>query len=179
MIRHRFSAEDFHRMAEAGILGEDDRVELLEGEVVELSPVGKRHMAAVKKLMDAFFPLQARRQALLQVQDPLRLSPDTEPQPDLAILRFREDFYAGKIPEAEDALLVIEVAESSLDYDLKVKLPLYAKAGVPEVWVVDLESRRVHVFRAPEGGAYRVAEAVEGGRLEALGLSIPLEEVLP
>lgn len=179
MTRHRFSVEDFHRMVEAGILSEDDRVELLEGEVVELSPVGKRHMATVKKLMDAFFPLQARRQALLQVQDPLRLSPDTEPQPDLAILRFREDFYAEKIPEAEDALLVIEVAESSLDYDLKVKLPLYARAGVPEVWVVDLEGRRVYIFRKPEGGAYRVAETVEGGRLEGLGLSIPLEEVLP
>lgn len=179
MTRHRFSVEDFHRMVEAGILSEDDRVELLEGEVVELSPVGKRHMAAVKKLMDAFFPLQARRQALLQVQDPLRLSPDTEPQPDLAILRFRKDFYAGKIPEAEDALLVIEVAESSLDYDLKVKLPLYAAGGVPEVWVVDLTGRWVLVHRNPEGRAYREAEALGPGEtLAFLGVQIPLEELL-
>ncbi|WP_337845507.1 Uma2 family endonuclease [Thermus sp.] len=179
MTRHRFSVEDFHRMVEAGILSEDDRVEPLEGEVVEPSPVGKRHMATVKKLMDAFFPLQARRQALLQVQDPLRLSPDTEPQPDLAILRFREDFYAEKIPEAEDPPLVIEVAESSLDYDLKVKLPLYARAGVLEVWVVDLENRRVLVHRNPEGRAYREALALGPGEsLDFLGVRIPLEELL-
>ncbi|WP_448377597.1 Uma2 family endonuclease, partial [Fervidobacterium sp.] len=153
MIRHRFSVEDFHRMAEAGILSEDDRVELIRGEVVELSPVGKRHMAALKRLMDALFPLQQERRALLQVQDPLRLSPDTEPQPDLALLAYRDDFYRDRVPEAQDALLVVEVAETSLDHDLEVKLPLYAKAGVPEVWVVDLVRDRVHVFRKPQGEA--------------------------
>jgi Uma2 family endonuclease len=133
MIRHRFSAEDFHRMAEAGILSEDDRVELIRGEVVELSPVGKRHMAALKRLLNALFPLQQAKKVLIQVQDPLRLFPDTEPQPDLVLLSYREDFYRERVPEAKDALLVVEVAETSLDHDLKVKLPLYAQAGIPEV----------------------------------------------
>lgn len=179
MIRHRFSAEDFHRMAEAGILGEDDRVELIRGEVVELSPVGKRHMAALKRLMNALFPLQQAKKALLQVQDPLRLFPDTEPQPDLALLAYRDDFYRERVPEAKDALLVVEVAETSLDHDLKVKLPLYAQAGVPEVWVVDLEGKRVLVHRKPEGGGYREAEALgPGARLSFHGVEIPAEELL-
>jgi Uma2 family endonuclease len=129
MIRHRFSAEDFHRMAEAGILSEDDRVELIRGEVVELSPVGKRHMAALKRLLNALFPLQQAKKVLIQVQDPLRLFPDTEPQPDLVLLSYREDFYRVRVPEAKDALLVVEVAETSLDHDLKVKLPSTPKPG--------------------------------------------------
>lgn len=166
-------------MAEAGILPEDARVELVEGEIVTMSPVGKRHMAAVKRLMDLLFPLQQARKALLQVQDPLRLSPESEPQPDLALLSYRENFYRDKVPEAEDALLVIEVADTSLDYDLTVKLPLYAKAGMPEVWVVDLVRDRVHVFRKPSGEGYGERQTLEEGELEALGLKIPVKEVLP
>ena len=166
-------------MAEAGILPEDARVELVEGEIVTMSPVGKRHMAAVKRLMDLLFPLQQARKALLQVQDPLRLSPESEPQPDLTLLSYRENFYRDKVPEAEDALLVIEVADTSLDYDLTVKLPLYAKAGIPEVWVVDLVRDRVHVFRKPSGEGYGERQTLEEGELEALGLKIPVKEVLP
>lgn len=166
-------------MAEAGILPEDARVELVEGEIVTMSPVGKRHMAAVKRLMDLLFPLQQARKALLQVQDPLRLSPESEPQPDLTLLSYRENFYRDKVPEAEDALLVIEVADTSLDYDLTVKLPLYAKAGIPEVWVVDLARDRVHVFRKPQGEGYGEAQALEEGELSVLGLKVPVKEVLP
>lgn len=166
-------------MAEAGILPEDARVELVEGEIITMSPVGKRHMAAVKRLMDLLFPLQQARKALLQVQDPLRLSPESEPQPDLTLLSYRENFYRDKVPEAEDALLVIEVADTSLDYDLTVKLPLYAKAGIPEVWVVDLVRDRVHVFRKPQGEGYGEAQALEEGELSVLGLKVPVKEVLP
>ncbi|MFD3005024.1 Uma2 family endonuclease [Thermus tengchongensis] len=179
MLRHRFTAEDFHRMHEAGILPEDARVELVRGEIFTMSPVGKRHMAAVKRLMDLLFPLQQARKALLQVQDPLRLSPENEPQPDLALLAYREDFYRDKVPEARDALLVVEVADTSLDYDLNVKVPLYARAGVPEVWVVDLARDRVHVFRRPAGEGYGEREALEEGELEVLGLKVPVKEVLP
>ncbi|WP_114312646.1 Uma2 family endonuclease [Thermus caldifontis] len=179
MLRYRFSAEDFHRMAEAGILPEDARVELVEGEILTMSPVGKRHMATVKRLMDLLFPLQQGRKALLQIQDPLRLSPESEPQPDLALLAYREDFYRDRIPEAQDALLVVEVAETSLEHDLGVKVPLYAKAGVPEVWVVDLMRDRMHVFRKPTGEGYGHQEVLEEGELEILGLKVPVKEVLP
>ncbi|WP_243027155.1 Uma2 family endonuclease [Thermus albus] len=179
MLRYRFSAEDFHRMAEAGILPEDARVELLEGEIVNMSPVGKRHMAAVKRLLDLLFPLQQARKALLQVQDPLRLSQESELQPDLVLLAYREDFYRDRIPEAQDALLLVEVAETSLPYDLGVKVPLYAKAGVPEVWVVDLEGGRVLVHRGPGEGGYKEVRTLGAGEtLAFMGVEIPAEELL-
>ncbi|WP_243029304.1 Uma2 family endonuclease [Thermus altitudinis] len=178
MLRYRFSAEDFHRMAETGILPEDARVELVEGEIVNLSPVGKRHMAAVKRLMNLLFPLQQAQKALLQVQDPLRLSPESEPQPDLVLLAYREDFYRDRIPEAQDALLVVEVAETSREYDLGVKVPLYAQAGIPEVWLVDLLGHQVQVFRKPGESTYGENILAEG-ELEILGLKIPVKEVLP
>ena len=177
MIRHRFSAEDFHRMAEAGILGEDDRVELIRGEVVELSPIGKRHAYVLNALVDLLAPLRGK--ALLSVQNPLLLSPDTEVYPDLALLQPPRTRYRDRLPEAKDALLVVEVADTSLRYDLQVKLPLYAQAGVPEVWVVDLEGKRVLVHRKPEGGGYREAEALgPGARLSFHGVEIPAEELL-
>ena len=177
MIRHRFSAEDFHRMAEAGILGEDDRVELIRGEVVELSPIGKRHAYVLNALVDLLAPLRGK--ALLSVQNPLLLSPDTEVYPDLALLQPPRTRYRDRLPEAKDALLVVEVADTSLRYDLQVKLHLYAQAGVPEVWVVDLEGKRVLVHRKPEGGGYREAEALgPGARLSFHGVEIPAEELL-
>lgn len=177
MIRHRFSAEDFHRMAEAGILGEDDRVELIRGEVVELSPLGKRHAYVLNALVGLLSPL--RDQAVLSVQNPLVLFPDTEVYPDLALLKPPRTRYRDRLPEAKDALLVMEVAETSLDHDLKVKLPLYAQAGIPEVFVVELVREKVHVFRKPQGEGYGEAQALEGGELSVLGLKVPVKEVLP
>jgi Uma2 family endonuclease len=177
MIRHRFSAEDFHRMAEAGILSEDDRVELIRGEVVELSPIGKRHAYVLNTLVDLLSAL--RDQGVLSVQNPLVLFPDTEVYPDLALLQPPRTRYRNRLPEAKDALLVVEVAETSLDHDLKVKLPLYAQAGIPEVLVVDLVREKVHVFRKPQGAGYGEAQALEEGELEVLGLKVPVKEVLP
>ena len=177
MIRHRFSVEDFHRMAEAGILSEDDRVELVRGEVVELSPFGKRHAYVLNTLVDLLSAL--RDQGVLSVQNPLVLFPDTEVYPDLALLQPPRTRYRDRLPEAKDALLVVEVADTSLDHDLEVKLPLYAKASVPEVWVVDLVRDRVHVFRKPQGEAYQEARVLEDGELEVLSLKVPVKEVLP
>jgi Uma2 family endonuclease len=177
MIRHRFSAEDFHRMVEAGILSEDDRVELIRGEVVELSPIGKRHAYVLNTLVDLLSAL--RDQSVLSVQNPLVLFPDTEVYPDLALLQPPRTRYRNRLPEAKDALLVVEVAETSLDHDLKVKLPLYAQAGIPEVLVVDLVRDRVHVFRKPQGAGYQEAQALEEGELEVLSLKVPVKEVLP
>ncbi len=171
MTRHRFSVEDFHRMVEAGILSEDDRVELLEGEVVELSPVGKRHAYAVNALVDLLSPLRER--AVLSVQNPLRLRGNTEVYPDLALLMPPRSRYRDRLPEGEDALLVIEVAESSLDYDLKVKLPLYAKAGVPEVWVVDLENRRATSSGRRRGGPTEWPRPWRGGPSRPWGFPSP------
>ncbi|GAA6754792.1 MAG: Uma2 family endonuclease [Thermus sp.] len=177
MVRHRFSAEDFHRMGEAGILPEDARVELVQGEVLEMSPVGKRHVYALNALLDLLAPL--RGQVVLSVQNPLVLEPETEVYPDLVLLRPPREAYRNRLLEGKDALLVIEVAESSLDYDLRVKVPLYAQAGVPEVWAVDLARDRLQRFLEPQGGAYLRQEVLEEGLVEVFGLSFPLKEVLP
>ncbi|MDM7323431.1 MAG: Uma2 family endonuclease [Thermus sp.] len=177
MLRYRFTAEDFHRMAEAGILPEDARVELLEGEIVNMSPIGKRHAYALNALVDLLSPLVG--QAVLSVQNPLVLGPATEVYPDLALLKPPRTRYRDRLPQGEDVLLLVEVADTSLAYDLEVKLPLYAKAGIPEVWVVDLTRDRLLVFRKPAEGGYQQKEVLEEGTLEVLGLTVPVTGVLP
>jgi len=155
VTRYRFTVEAFHRMGEVGILGEDDRLELIEGELVRMSPVGSRHAACVKRLVDLFLPLQAGRRVLLGVQDPVRLDDRTEVYPDVSLLRWRSDYYVSGHPGPEAVLLVVEVSETSLAYDREVKVPLYARAGVPEVWVVDVEGQALWVHRRPEEAGYR------------------------
>jgi len=146
--RRPFTAEEYHRLLEAGILREDDRVELIEGEILEMSPIGSRHAAAVKRLNHLFHELLGDR-CLLGVQDPIRLGPYSEPQPDLTLLRPRPDFYAEAHPGPGDVLLLVEVMDTSQAYDREVKLPLYARAGIPEVWLLDLEALRLEVHREP------------------------------
>ncbi len=130
LLRRPFTVAEYHRMAEAGVLGEDDRVELLEGEIVQMTPIGSRHAACVARLTHLFVDrLQGRAQ--VNVQNPVHLSERSEPQPDLALLRPRPDFYARAHPGPADVLLLVEVAETSSDVDWTVKIPLYAGAGVP------------------------------------------------
>ncbi len=177
----RFTVEEYHRLAEAGILTEDDRVELIEGELVKMSPIGSRHAACVRRLADWFFTHHGHR-FLVSVQDPISLGPYSEPQPDLALLRPRADFYASAHPGPSDVLLVIEVAESSADYDREHKLPLYGRAGIPEAWVVDLSRGEVVVGRDPSPEGYRTVRiARRGETLSPLAfpdLALPVEEIL-
>jgi len=151
-------------MAAAGILSEDDRVELLQGEIVEMSPIGSRHAACVNRLTRV---LSARlgQQAIVSVQNPVRLSEYSEPEPDLALLHGRDDFYAEALPGAGDVWLVVEVAQSSMAVDREVKIPLYARGGIPEVWLVDLEEERVEVYRRPEEEGYAEIERFGRGQL--------------
>jgi Uma2 family endonuclease len=128
--RRLFTVEEYHRMAEAGILSEDDRVELIEGELVTMSPIGSRHAACVARLTALLFPVGGR--GILWVQNPIRLGARSEPQPDVALLRYRPDFYASAHPGPEDVLLVVEVAETSADADRSLKIPLYARYGIPK-----------------------------------------------
>src|SRR5262245_4728910 len=134
--RRRFTRAEYYRMAEVGILGEDDRVELIKGEIIEMSPIGRRHTAFVGNLTQLLAVRLAGR-ALVWVQNPVALADDTEPQPDLAVLRRRRVPYKDREAWAEDALLLIEVADSSLAYDRTTKLRLYGEAGIAEYWVVD------------------------------------------
>jgi Uma2 family endonuclease len=168
--RRTWTVDEYHRMAEAGVLREDDRVELIEGEIVEMSPIGSDHARCVNRLNALLVP-PAQGRAIVSVQNPVRLSPRSEPQPDLSLLRWREDFYPEG-PTPADVLLVIEVAASSLLFDQRIKVPLYARAGIPEVWVIDLDAGLVEVHTAPSGGEYRgLRTAGEGDALEPPGLA--------
>jgi Uma2 family endonuclease len=154
-----FNVGEYHKMSEVGILSEGDRVELIEGEIVKMSPIGRRHAACVNRIT-ALFAHRAGSSAIVSVQNPILLNEDSEPQPDIALLAFRPDFYAQALPVAADVLLIIEVADSSMEYDRGVKLPLYARAGVPEVWLVDLQGERIEVCSEPAGETYRVCKRV-------------------
>jgi Uma2 family endonuclease len=159
--RRRFTREEYYRMAEVGILGERDRVELIQGEIVQMSPPGRHHRAFVNNL-NRLLSRRLPEHAVVSVQNPLPLSDDTEPQPDLAVLRGREVSYKEREAWAEDALLVIEVAETSLAYDRSTKLRLYAEAGIPEYWVVDCTAETVEVHRSPSPNGYREVSLVTG-----------------
>ncbi|MFD3005025.1 Uma2 family endonuclease [Thermus tengchongensis] len=177
MTRHKISLEEFHRMVEAGVFPEDLRLELVEGELLEKSPIGKRHAAKVARLTALLAPLVPEK-AILFVQSPLVVG-ESELYPDLALLPPRPDFYEERLPEGKDALLVVEVSDTSLRHDLGVKVPLYAQGGVPEVWVVDLEGRRVLVHREPKEGGYKEVRALGPGEsLSFMGVGIPVEVLL-
>lgn len=151
---YRFTVGEYYRMAEAGIFNEDDRVELLEGQIVDMAAIGSRHAGCVNRL-NMFFARRLAGRAIVAVQNPVRLSEHSEPKPDFALLRPRPDAYAGGHPGPEDVVLLVEVADTTAAWDRGHKLPLYAAAGVPEVWLIDLTAAVVEVCRRPEGAAYR------------------------
>ncbi len=154
--RHRFTVDEYHRMIEAGILDEYDRVELIGGEIVEMSAMGARHAASVSQLSRRLYRLLGD-QVSIRVQLPLTIPPHDEPEPDVAICRFREDEYALAHPTPSDALIAIEVSDSTLSYDAGEKLGIYARAGIPEVWIVDLTRGGDAIYRHsdPDSGRYR------------------------
>lgn len=168
-----FTVAEYYRMAQAGIFSEDDRTELLEGEIFEMSPISSRHASCVSRLNHL---LQSRLQgrAIVSVQNPVRLSEYSEPQPDLAVLKFRADFYSAEHPKPEDVLLLIEVCETSGEFDRRFKLPLYAKSGIPEVWLVDLTQEQIEVYRAPSAQGYSFSQALGRGQTLTAQL-VPVE----
>mgnify|MGYP005850732689 CR=1 FL=1 len=163
VVKHRFTVEEYHRMGTAGIFSEDDRVELIEGEIVEMSPIGSRHANCVRRLIYLLSRMTGER-AVIDVQNPIRLGEYSEPQPDVTLLRPRPDFYAAAHPGPADVLLVIEVADTSADYDREVKVPLYALAGIPEVWLVELYAEQIEVYRQPLPHGYQEVQIVRRGQ---------------
>ena len=146
-------------MGRAGILHEDERVELIDGEIIHMAAMGARHGRCVNDLAEWLIPRLLGR-ARVTVQTPVRLGLRQEPEPDIAVLRRRPDRYGTALPGPEDILLVIEVADTSLAYDRDVKLLRYAAAGIPEVWIIDLDGARVLVYRRPHAGSYEHTETV-------------------
>ncbi|RBP16772.1 Uma2 family endonuclease [Roseiarcus fermentans] len=163
--RHRLDVGAYYRMAEAGILAPFQRVELIDGEIFDMNPIGSPHAAVTRRLEQGFARAVADGLLLTSVRNPLRLDPFTEPQPDFVVLPPRADAFAASHPGPDDALLVVEVADSSLAYDRETKLPLYAKFGIVEVWIVDLAARVVEVYRDPAEGRYGSAARMSEGLL--------------
>jgi Uma2 family endonuclease len=167
--RHLLTVDDYHKMGEAGILCEDDRVELIEGELIDMAPIGSDHAGKVIQLNALLGVLLAGR-ALLSPQNPIRLGEYSEPQPDMTILRLRDDFYRTAHPRPEDVLLVIEVADTTVLYDRNVKIPLYARHSIPEVWLIDLQKKQVEIYRQPSSDGYR--QILRPAKDERIALSL-------
>lgn len=179
VTRRRFTVHEYHRMAEAGILHEDDRVELIEGELIEMAAIGSRHFTCVNGL-NRFLVESVGDEAIVSVQNPVRLGEHGEPEPDLALIKPRD--YRDSLPGPEDVLLLIEVSDATLTYDREVKLPLYARFGIPEVWIVDLASGTIERHTEPsEDGYGLVRRARRGASLESQALpelSIPVDAII-
>jgi Uma2 family endonuclease len=178
--RHRFSVDDYDEMIEHGILTENDRVELIRGEIVKKMPLGDSHVACVNRLT-RIFVRSVGESAIVSIQNPIRL-PASEPEPDLAVLRPRTDFYATRKPGPEDTLLVIEVADTTLEYDREDKRSIYAEAGISEYWIVNLIDRCLEIYRHPQtDGHYAEVNSLRSGQsvdvLALPGVSISVAEV--
>ena len=152
--RRLLTLDEYHTMGAAGVLKEDDRIELIEGEMIEMAPIGSRHMAKVNWLA-RLLSLCVGDQAILSVQNPIALPPHNEPQPDFTLLKPRADYYEGKLPGAEDILLVIEVSDTTLVYDRDSKMPIYARHGIVEAWLVDIQAQTVSIYQEPGKNGYR------------------------
>jgi Uma2 family endonuclease len=163
ICRRRFTVDDYYRMVGAGILREKDRVELIEGEVVTMSPIGPPHSAYVDRANHAL-TMRLGDGAITRVQAPVRLNEHTEPQPDVSILRPKADFYASGHPGPADVLLIIEVADSSLDYDRRVKARIYAECGIREYWVVDVIGESLWRYTDAHEGAYHRIRSYRRGQ---------------
>jgi Uma2 family endonuclease len=164
--RHAVTADEFERMVEAGVFAVDDRLELIDGEILDMSPTGSSHVACVSRLMHLFAGLSVARGAVVQAQGAIRADDLSRPQPDLALLHWRDDFYAAALARPHEVLLVVEVAGSSVHFDRTIKRPGYARAGVPETWIVDLRAEIVELARQPSPHGYRAIE--EHGRGDIL-----------
>ncbi|HVF99656.1 MAG TPA: Uma2 family endonuclease [Chloroflexia bacterium] len=165
--RHRFSVDEYNKMVESGILPEDARVELIEGEIVDMAPIGLRHAQCVNNLswlLSDLLPGKAR----VQVQNPVQLDQYSQVQPDVTLLRFRDYTRDRQHLGPADVLLAVEVSDTTLIKDRQLKLPLYAQAGIPEVWIVNIQQERIEVHSQPEGGAYKTVRRLRRGQSVAV-----------
>lgn len=182
VTRRRFTVNDYHRMGKAGILHAEDRVELLNGEIVQMAAVGDRHFATVNR-SNAIFTARTAGRAIVSVQGPIRLDRYSEPEPDLVLLQLRDDFYESGKPGPASVLLLIEVSDTTLGYDRRKKLPSYATVGIAEFWIVNLPKDVIEVYREPREGRYQ--QVTIYGRGEEITLlllpdiTVAVNELLP
>jgi Uma2 family endonuclease len=177
--RRLLTVDEYHRMGEAGILTDADRVELIEGELVAIAPIGSEHIATTNALT-RLLVIAVGDRGIVSVGNPVRLTQHSEPQPDFAVLKSRNT-YRTTLPRPEDTMLAVEVSNTSLDYDRKVKLALYARSGIPELWIVNLAVNEVAVYQAPVADSY--TSVARAGRSDVMtikaipGVLIPVSEI--
>jgi Uma2 family endonuclease len=179
--KHYFSVDDYYRMADAGVFPIGARIELIEGEVIEMSPIGNRHAGCVNRL-GMLLNREAGDRAIVAVQNPVRLSDFSEPQPDIALLKPRDDYYSNAHPTPADVLLIVEVSDTTVEYDRRVKLPLYARAGIPETWLMVLPKDLIEVHSQPVNGKYQKVQRLKRGKMlvspTVAGLSFKVDDLL-
>ena len=161
--RRTFTVDEYHQMAESGILTEDDRVELINGEIISMSPINSPHAGHVKRI-NALFTRLLGTQVIVSIQDPLAINDFSEPEPDVMLLKPQDSFYTDAHPQPSDVYLLVEVADSSIHIDREIKLPLYAQAQVTEVWIVNLTERQIEVYRSPSAGSYQEKTIAKRGQ---------------
>lgn len=178
-LKKLFTVSEYHSIAETGILPRDSRFELVEGEIYRMAPIGSRHAACVNRLNH----LLRGAEAILAPQNPVILNDLSEIQPDMALLRWRDDFYASSHPNPDDILLLVEVADSSIGFDRGVKAPLYARRGIRELWLVDLTGDAVEIHRQPSPDGFRdIRQLRKGDRISPLAfpdLELNVGDILP
>ncbi|QSJ19871.1 Uma2 family endonuclease [Nostoc sp. UHCC 0702] len=162
LLRRKFTVEQYHKMVESGILAEDDRVELIRGEIIEMSPIGTKHAACVNRLVNLLVQLLGKR-VIVAAQNPIALNNKSEPQPDVALLKPRDDFFATAHPQPQDIFLLIEVSDSTVMYDREEKIPLYAEANIIEVWLIDINEQIVEVYQQPTAAGYQHMQKFTSG----------------
>ncbi|MGG6268127.1 Uma2 family endonuclease [Leptolyngbya sp. AN03gr2] len=181
VLKRLFTVAQYHRMMEAGVFQEGDRVELIRGEIVEMTPIGTRHAAGVRRLTHLFFR-KFGDQIIISGQNPVEVDEYSEPQPDIALLRRRDDFYVSAHPTPNDVFLLIEVSDSTIRYDRTIKIPLYAEDNITEAWIVDVNAELVEVYRQPSASGYRSLQTyMRGQSIELLafpGVAIAVDEIL-
>lgn len=180
LVRRKVIVTEYHKMIEAGILTEQDRVELINGEIIRMSPIGSKHATNVKQI-NTLFNRMIGDKAVVSVQDPITLGTQSEPEPDIVLLSPPLEKYWDRHPGAEDIYLVIEVADSSLDYDREIKLPLYASSGIAEVWIINMNAEEIEIHTQPEGDVYTFRQIVRRGgsvSLVQFDLTLPADQLL-
>jgi Uma2 family endonuclease len=182
--RHRWTVAEYHRMAEVGLLHEDSPVELIDGEIIQKElPISSQHAGAVRHLIVLMHrDIPAKGKYIVSVHNPVVLNEYNEPEPDLALLRWRDNFYVDAHPSPQDVMLVIEVADATACYDRDVKVPLYASHGIPEVWLLDIQQRQLEIYRDPAHGQYRQRDCRRTGQIAPIlcpDAVIDLAELFP
>ncbi len=177
---HSLTTKDVERMVETGVLDEDDRIELINGKLVEMSPPGRKHIAYTNR-MQHLLTRAIETGLIISVQNPVQLSPNLQPEPDLALLKWRNDFYVTNMATPEDIVLLIEVSDSSLIYDQEVKVPLYGTTGVSESWIISVEHGHIDVYRDPSPEGYTSRQRYTAGESLTVpgveGASLEIDQV--